>query len=243
MGLLVTVRYGYETAAVREAFGVDKTHANGAMVLGYRPGVPLVDVAAAYTIKLHARHDGRKLFDVNPGVAAYRSAAARQPGVNPARMVVDEHNQVTNVANRRYRRHVRQRYDRSLRKRGAFNADLLPGTRHLNEICTTNRAVWLSSDGPVVFKNPRIPAWRLNAPWPSRFQLLERHDIVRVDGKGLGIVTAIKSNATVRVDFFTRRPGRKTAYGSYAPSRIHLVQKGSSQTWIPETSSAASSPA
>ena len=242
-GLPVTVRYGYDTAALREAFGVDKTHANDAMVLGCRPGVPLVDVAAAYTVKLHARHDGRKLFDVNLGVAAYRSAAAQQPGADRARMVVDEHDQATNLANRSYRRHVRQRYHRQLRARDDFNADLLPGPRHLNEICTTNRAMWLSPNGPVVLKNPRIAAWRLNAPWPSRFQLLERQDIVRVDGQGLGIVTAIKNNATVRVDFYARRPGRKTAYGSYAPSRVHPVQKGSSQTWIPETSSAASSPA
>ncbi len=119
-GLPVTVRYGYETAALREAFGVDKTHANDAMVLGCRPGVSWVDVAAAYTVKLHARHDGRKLFDVNPGVAAYRSAAARQPGVDPARMVVDEHDQATNVANRSYRRHVRQRYYPARRKTPNF---------------------------------------------------------------------------------------------------------------------------
>lgn len=232
-GLPVTVRYGYETAVLREAFAVAKTHANDAMVLAYRSGVPLLDVAAEYTVKLYARHDGRKLFDVNPGVAAYRSAAARQPGVDAARMVVDDHDQATNIINRSYRRHVRQRYVQQLREHGEFNEDLMPGTRHLNEICTTNRAVWRSPDGPVVLKNPRIRVWPLVTPWPSRFQLLERHDIVRVDGQGLGIVTAIKSNATVRVDFLTPRPGRKTAYGSYAPSRVHLVQKGSSQTWIP----------
>lgn len=242
-GLPVTVRYGYETAALREAFGVDKTHANDAMVLACRPNVPRIDVAAEYTVKLHARHDGRKLFDVNPGAAAYRSAAARQPGVDPTRMVVDDHDQATNVANRSYRRHVRQRYYHRLRAHAGFNPELLPGSRHLNKICTTNRAVWLSPNGPVALKNPRIAAWRLNAPWPSRFRLLERRDIVHVDGQGLGIITAIKSNATVRIDFFTRQPGRKTAYGSYAPARVHLVQKGSSQTWIPTPSSAASSPA
>jgi len=238
-GLPVTIRYGYETAALRETLGVAKSHPHDAMVLGLRSGVPYDLVAPAFTVKLHARHDGRKLFDTNPGVAAYRQAAARQPGVDPARMVVDDHDHRTNVAHRSYRRHVRHRYYRRLRQHGTFNDTLLPGVHHQNEICTTNRAVWLSPNGPVVLKNPRIVAWRLNAPWPSRFQLLERHDIVHVDGQGLGIITAIKSNATVRVDFFTRQPGRKTAYGSYAPSRVHLVQKGSSQTWVP----AASSPA
>lgn len=241
--LPVTLHYGYETAALREHFAIDKTHTHDAMVLACDPQNPMEDDSAQYLIKLHARHDGRKLFDVNPGVAAYRSAAARQPGVDPTQMVVDDHDHATNVTNRSYRRHVRQRYYRQLRARGAFNPDLLPGLRHLNEICTANRALWLSPNGPVVIKNPRIPAWRLPPSWPSRFQLLERHDIVRVDGQSLGVITAIKSNATVRVDFFTPRLGRKTQYGSYAATRVHLVQKGSSQTWIPITSSVASSPA
>jgi len=238
-GLPVTIRYGYETAALRKTLGVEKSHPHDAMVLGLRPGFPYQIVAPAFKVKLHARHDGRKLFDTNPGVAAYRSAAARQLGVNPARMVIDDHDHRTNVTQRSYRRHVRQRYYRRLREQGTFHAALLPGARHRNEICTTNRALWLRPEGAVVIKNPRIPAWRLHMPWPSRFQLLERHDCVSVDGQGLGIITSIKSNATVRVDFFTPRPGRKTQYGSYAPSRVHLVQKGSSQTWVP----AASSPA
>lgn len=242
-GLPVVIRYGWETAELRDILGVPKTHANDAMVLALRPNVPFVDAAAQFTIKLHARHGGRKLFDANPGIASYRSAAARQPEVNAARMTVDDHDHVANVAHRSYRRHARQRYYQQLRAQGQFNEDLLPGTRHLNEICTTNRAVRLQPEGPFVIKNPRIHAWRSAAPWPSRFHLLERYDLVRVDGQGLGIVTAIKSNATVRVDFITPRFGRKTAYGSYAPDKIHLVQKGTSQTWIPNSLSAASSPA
>jgi hypothetical protein len=181
-GLPVTIRYGYETAALRETLGVEKSHAHDAMVLGLRPGVPYHRVAPAFQVQLHARHHGRKLFDTEPGVAAYRSAAARQPGVNPIRMVVDDHDQATNVAHRSYRRHVRQRYYRRLRAHAEFNLELLPGVRHLNEICTTNQAVWVSPNGPVVLKNPRIAAWRLHTPWPSRFHRLERHDIVRVDG-------------------------------------------------------------
>lgn len=243
LNLPVSLHYGYETAALRDHFGIDKTHTHDAMVLACDPDKPITDDSAQYTIKLHARHDGRKLFDVNPGVAAYRSAVARQPGVDATRLAVDDHDQATNVAHRSYRRHVRQRYYCHLRQAGAFNLDLLPGARHLNEICTTNRAIWRSPFGPVVIKNPRIPTWRLSQSWPSRFQLLERHDIVRVDGQGFGIISAIKSDATVRVDFFTPRPGRKTQYGSYAAARVHLVQKGSSQTWIPVALSAASSPA
>jgi len=238
-GLPLTIRYGYETAALRDTLGVEKSHAHDAMVLGLRPSVPYDLVAPAFTVKLHARHDGRKLFDTNPGVAAYRRAAARQPGVNPARMVVDDHDHRTNVTHRRYRRHVRHRYYRRLRQHGTFNDTLLPGVHHQNEICTTNRALWLRLEGAVVIKTPRILAWRLPTPWPSRFHLLERHDCVYVDGQGLGIITAIKSSATVRVDFFAPRPDRKTHYGSYAPAHVHLVQKGTSQTWVP----AASSPA
>lgn len=241
--LPVTLHYGYETAVLRDHFAVDKTHTHDAMALACHPDKPIEDDSAQYTIKLHARHGGRKLFDVNPGVAAYRGAAARQPGVDPVRMIVDDHDRATNIANRSYRRHVRQRYYRRLRKQGAFNEDLLPGTRHLNEICTTNRALWRFPHGPLVIKNPRIAVWRLSQPRPARFALLERHDIVRVDGQGLGLITAIKSNATVRVDFFRPRPERKTQYGSYATSRVHLVQKGSSQTWVPVTSATASSPA
>lgn len=67
------------------------------------------------------------------------------------------------------RNEILSRYYRQLQRRGQFAADLLYGTRYLNEICTTNRAVWLSLDGLVVLKNPRISAWRLNRSWSSRF--------------------------------------------------------------------------
>ena len=71
-------------------------------------------------------------------------------------MVVDDHDQATNVANRSYRHPgnasiVNSAYVGNFMRTGG------PGTRHRNEIGTTKRVVWLS--GPIVLKNPRIRAW------------------------------------------------------------------------------------
>lgn len=126
LGIPVTIKYGYETKELREKFDLPKSHGDDAVVLGCNPEKDLVDRSTVYKIKLHPRHGGRKLFDVNPGVAAYRGQADRQPHVDRSRMVVDDHAQESNWKNRSYRRHVRNKYYKKLRAEGKFNYELLP---------------------------------------------------------------------------------------------------------------------
>jgi len=234
LGIPVTIKYGYETKALREAFGLPKSHGNDAVAAGCNGGKPLVDECTSYRVKLHARHGGRKLFDANPGVAKYRSDAGCQSGVDHSRMEVDDHDQAGSKKNRSYRRHVRNRYYKMLRATGQFNEELLPGRRHLNEIVTANRAILLTDTGPVLIKNQRIGQWKYDGIWPGRHQVIERHDLVRTNKGDIGIVTSLMSNCTVRVDFAKKRQGRKANFSFYKPESLTILQKGSSQTWILE---------
>ncbi|HUW65798.1 MAG TPA: RNA-guided endonuclease IscB [Spirochaetia bacterium] len=232
LGVPVTIRYGYETKALRDTFGLSKSHANDAVAAGCNPDKPLVDEATAYRVKLHARHGGRKLFDANPGVGKYRSDARCQPGVDQSRMGVDEHDQAENKKNRSYRRHVRNRYYKLLRNTGRFNGDLLPGKRGLNEVFTANRAILLTKDGPVLVKNQQIGQWKYNGSWPARNKVIERYDLVRTSKGDIGIVTSIMSNCTVKVEFTKKRAGRKANFSMYKPDTLTILQKTSSQTWV-----------
>lgn len=231
LGVPVVVKYGYETCRLREKYGLPKLHGNDAVVLGCNPDKRLIDRSTVYKIKFHARHGGRKLFDANPGVAAYRGQADRQPYVDRSRMVVDDHDQETNRKNRSYRRHVRNKYYKKLRAEGRFNHELLPGRKHLNEIFTVNRAILLTRDGPVLVKNQRIKEWEYPHPWPERAKVIERYDLVRTQKGGIGIVTSLMSDCTVRVDFIKKREGYKTNFSFYRPEALKIIQKGSSQTW------------
>jgi N6-L-threonylcarbamoyladenine synthase len=234
LGLRVVCKYGYETRELRETFELPKSHANDAVVLGCNPGKPLVDESTVYKVKLHARHGGRKLFDANPGVAAYRARADRQPGVDGSRMKVSEHDHMGNKKNRSYRRHVRNRFYRMLRATGQFNESLLPGKKHLNEIFTVNRAILLTDTGPVLVKNQRIREWYYSGQWPVRHRVIERYDLVRTAKGDIGIVTSIMSNGTVRVDFIKERKDYMTGFSYYKPDNLVILQKASSQTWIRE---------
>lgn len=232
LGISVTTKYGYETKELREEFGLPKSHANDAVVLGCNPEKDLVDRSTVYKIKLHPRHGGRKLFDANPGVAAYRGQADRQPGIDSSRMVVDDHDQEGNRKNRSYRRHVRNKYYKELKAEGKFNCDLLPGEKGLNEIFTVNRAVLLTGEGPVLVKNQRIKEWKYSGLWPERDKVIERYDLVRTQKGDTGIVTSLMSDCTVRVDFVKEREGYKTNFSFYRPEALKIIQKGSSQTWV-----------
>jgi len=223
LGVPVTVRYGYETKALRETFGLPKTHSNDAVVLGCNPEKPIVDESTSYRVKLHARHGGRKLFDANPGVAKYRSDARCQPGINQSRMEVDDHDHAGNKRNRSYRRHVRSRYYKMLSGNGQFNEDVLPGKRHLNEVFTVNRAILLTQNGPVLVKNQRIAEWKYQGPWPALNKVIERYDLVRTSKGDIWIVTFIMSNCTIRVDFIKKRAGRKANFSFYKPERLVIL--------------------
>jgi len=207
LGVCVIIKHGYETSALREVFGLPKTHGNDALVLGCNPAKKLVDRSTDYKIKLCARHNGRKLFDSNLGIAAYRSKANKQPHVDAARMKTDDHDQAANKKNCSYRRHIRRKYNKTLQAEGKFNYDLLPGKKQLNEIFTVNRAILLLESGPVLIKNQRITTWKYPYPWPDRNKVFERYDTVKTSSGALGIITSLMSNGTVRVDFFKKRTG------------------------------------
>lgn len=232
LNLPVTIKHGYETKELREKFGLPKSHTNDAIVLGCNPDKKLVDRSTSYKVKLHARHGGRRLFDRNPGVAAYRGQADRQPHVDQSRMKVDDHDQETNRKNRSYRRHIRNKYYKKLKAEGKFNYDLLPGKRHLNEIFTVNRAILLTEGGPILVKNQRIKEWKYPHAWPERSKVIERYDLVQTASGDIGIVTSLMSDCTVRVDFVKKREGYKTNFSFYRPETLKIIQKSSSQTWV-----------
>jgi len=232
LGLPVVSKYGYETKELRDAVGLPKTHANDAVALCCNPDKPLVDKSTSYQVKLHARHGGRKLFDANPGVAHYRSEAECQAGVDHSRMEVDEHDHAGNKKNRSYRRHVRNRYYKTLRATGHFNDELLPGKRHINEVYAANRAVLLTANGAILVKNQRIAQWKHAGVWPARNKVIERYDLVRTSKGDVGIVTSIKSNCMVKVEFTVKRKGFAVNYSQYKAESLTLLQKASSQTWV-----------
>jgi hypothetical protein len=100
------------------------SHVNDAIAAGQAGGPPIpvqlpVMVSHVYN---HCRRS-RKLFDENFGVAVLRHAEDRQPGVDKERMRVDDHEH--NKRNRSYRRHVRNKCYRKLRREGRFNESLL----------------------------------------------------------------------------------------------------------------------
>jgi 5-methylcytosine-specific restriction endonuclease McrA len=232
LGVPVVIKYGYETANLRRQFGLPKSHSNDAIVLGCCPKKKLIDHATAYQIKLHARHNGRKLFDANPGVAAYRGQAHRQAHVDHSRFKVDEHNHELNRTNRSYRRHIRNKYYKKLKAENKFNYELLPGKKHLNESFTVNRAILLTESGPVLVKNQRIPEWAYTKPWPKRSEVIERSALVKTQRGDIGIVTSLMSNCTARVDYIKRRAGYKTNFSFCKPETLTQLQGKSSQTWV-----------
>lgn len=234
LGLPVEVHYGYETKEKRERLNLPKSHINDAVALGVREGYVVRLPVVAYRIEYRKRHANRRLFNANPGVAHYRAEADRQPGVDPSRMKVDDHDHERNRKNRSYRRHVRNRYYRKLKAEGKFNYALLPGKKHLNEPYAVNEAVYVDGDGnAVVVKNRRI--WRDQdlsglSPRNKRF---EKGDLVRTKEGWLAKVISLMSNGQVKILFCERKKGRKCQFTQRHPGTLRIVQKGRGRCWIP----------
>lgn len=235
LGLLLEVKYGYETKEKREKLNLPKTHVNDAAALGARENYPLRLSLVLYRIEYRKRHANRKLFNANPGVAHYRAEADRQPHIDRARMKVDEHDQETNKKNRSYRRHVRNRYYKKLKAEGKFNFDLLPGKKHLNEPFAVNEAVYVDDDGrSVVVKNRRI--WRDQdlSGLPPRRRLFEKGDIIRTKEGELAQVISHKSTGMIKILFIIKQDNRKEQATDRNPKYLTIVQKGKGRVWKPE---------
>lgn len=235
LGLSLEIKYGYETKEKREKLDLPKTHVNDAAALGAREGYPLRLPPVLYRIEYRKRHANRKLFNANPGVTHYRSEADRQPGVDPERMKVDDHDQERNRRNRSYRCHVQNKYYKRLRAEGRFNFDLLPSRKHLNEPFAVNEAVYVDNNGrPVVVKNRRI--WRNQdlSSLPSRNKLFEKGDIVRTKEGELAQVISLKSTGMVKILFIRKQDNRKEQATDRNPKYLTIVQKGRGRVWKPE---------
>lgn len=234
LGLPLEVRYGYETKEKREGLILPKSHVNDAVALGARDGYGVRLPVLAYRIEYRKRHANRKLFNANPGVAHYRAEADRQPGVDPGRMKVDDHDHEWNRRNRSYRRHVRNRYYRKLRAEGKFNYDLLPGKKHLNEAYAVNEAVYVDGEGnAIVVKNRGI--WREQdlSGLPPRSRRFEKGDIVRTKEGELAQVISLKSDGHVKVLFLRKQEGRAEQATDRHPKNLTIVQKGRGRVWKP----------
>jgi len=123
------------------------SHVNDAIAAGQAGGPPIpVQLPAVVWHVYNPSRRSRKLFDENFGVAKYRHAADRQPGVDKERMRVEDHEH--NKRNRSYRRHVRNKYYRDLRQEGRLNESLLGPSG--KEIYSPNEAIGVTADGQAV---------------------------------------------------------------------------------------------
>jgi len=235
LGLPVEIRYGHETKAKRYALSLPKSHANDAVALGARGTVPLRLSPVTYRVEYRKRHCNRKLFNANPGVAHYRAAAGRQPGVDPERMKVDDHDQGANKKNRSYRRHVRSEYYKKLKAEREFNHDLLPGRKALNEPFAVNEAVYVDEAGnPVVVKSRRIWRDQDTSNLPYRNKLFEKGDLVCTKEGWLVKVISLMSDGQVKILFCERKEGRKCQFTQRRPASLRTAQKGRGRCWIPQ---------
>lgn len=168
-------------------------------------------------------------------MAHYRAAANQQPGVDPERMKVDDHDQGTNKKNRSYRRHVRSRYYKGLRAEGRFDYGLLPGRKALNEPFAVNESIYVDFGGrPVVLKNRRIWRDRDMSDIPARRKRFEKGDLVRTKEGLLAQVISLKSSGMVKILFVCKQEGRKGQATDRNPKHLVIVQKGRGGVWKPE---------
>jgi hypothetical protein len=165
----------------------------------------------------------RKVFDENFGVAKYRKAAGRQPGVDQERMRVDDHDHEHNRANRSYRRHVHNRHYRRLRAEGKFNPALIGPSG--KEVYSPNEAIHVLRDGRVVVQKRQMPR-PANARCTFR-----RNDVVRTAEGWLGKAWALMSNGTVKI-LFTENHGRKHPFTQRTPRRLEVVSRR--LCWLPK---------
>jgi hypothetical protein len=215
---------GHQTAQTRQRLGLSKTHIHDAIAAGLYGRKPVVLPLVTWQVHNPTRRT-RKLFDENFGVAKYRKAAERQPGVEPERMRVDEHDHTHNQRNRTYRRHIRQRYYHHLQQTGAFNQDLL-GPKG-KEIYSPNTAIQLLRDGQVIVEKRRVFG-------PSRrrdpIRTIRRNYVVRTDEGWLGKAWALRSNGMVKI-LFTETNGRKHPFTQRTASKLQLVSR--KLCWLP----------
>jgi hypothetical protein len=218
---------GIATARARQALGLSKTHIHDAIACGSDLDHPLPLTLPDVVWQVHnPTRRTRKLFDENFGVAKYRRAAERQPGVDRERMRVDYHDHEHNVRNRSYRRHVRNRYYRRLRREGRFNQELVGPSG--KEIYSPNVAIHLLRDGRVVVQKRRL----FGQPRPKGVvRTFRRNYVVQTPEGRLGKVWALVSNGTVKV-LFAENHGRKHPFTQRAPGRLRVVSRR--LCWLPK---------
>ncbi|GIK36961.1 MAG: hypothetical protein BroJett011_07940 [Chloroflexota bacterium] len=223
---LVPVREvrGYQTAQTRQALGLSKTHIHDAIAAGLDGTKPVTLPSVTWQIHNPTRRT-RKLYDENFGVAKYRKAAERQPGVDPERMRVDDHDHEHNRRHRSYRRHARSRYYQKLRQSGQFNQHLLgPAGK---EIYSPNTAIHLLQNGQVVVEKRRVFG---QAKTGAVTQTIRRNNILRTVEGWLGKAWALMSNGTVKI-LFTETNGRKHPFTQRTLTKVQVVSR--KWCWLP----------
>jgi hypothetical protein len=215
---------GYQTAQTRQALDLSKTHIYDAIAAGVDGRKPVTLPLVTWQVHNPTRRT-RKLFDENFGVAKYRKAADRQPGVDLERMRIDEHDHAHNRRNRNYRRSIRRRYYRHLRRTGAFNRELI-GPKG-KEIYSPNAAIHLLRDGQMRVEKRRVFG-------PSRgndsVRTIRRNYVVRTGEGWLGKAWALMSNGTVKI-LFTETNGRKHPFAQRIPGKLQVVSR--KLCWLP----------
>ncbi|GIK38133.1 MAG: hypothetical protein BroJett011_19660 [Chloroflexota bacterium] len=215
---------GYQTAQIRQALGLPKTHIHDAVAAGLDGHKPVTLPPVAWHVH-NPTWRTRKLFDENFGVATYRKAADQQPGVNPARMKVDDHDHNHNQRNRNYRRHIRNRYYRKLRRTGQFNRERL-GPKG-KEIYSPNVAIHLLRNGQVrVEKRGVFGPSLVN----GSIRTIRRNNVVRTAEGWLGRAWALMSDGRVKI-LFTEANGRKHPFTQRTMGKLTVVSR--KLCWLP----------
>lgn len=218
---------GMATARARQALGFPKTHIHDAIAVGADLDhlLPVTLPAIVWEVHNPTRRT-RKLFDENFGVAKYRRAAERQPGVNRERMRVDDHDHEHNVRNRSYRRHMRNKYYRRLKREGRFNQELIGPSG--KEIYSPNVAIHLLRDGRVVVQKRRLFG---QPPLEGAARTFRRNYAVQTPEGWQGKVWALMSNGAVKI-LFTENHGRKHPFTQRVPGRLVVVNRR--MCWLPK---------
>lgn len=216
---------GYQTAQTREILGLAKTHIYDAIAAGLDGIKPVTLPAVTWQVHNPTRRT-RKLYDENFGVAKYRKVAERQPGVDVARMRVDDHDHDHNRCNRSYRRHTRNRYYRKLRQSGQFNQHLLGPSQ--KEIYSPTTAIHLLQNGQVLVEKRRVFGWaKITAPIQTT---IRRNNVLRTTEGWLGKAWAVMSNDSVKV-LFTETRKLKQPFTQRSPAKLQLVSR--KWCWLP----------
>jgi hypothetical protein len=140
-------------------------------------------------------------------------------------MRVDDHDHAHNRRNRNYRRHIRSRYYRKLRRVGAFNWALL-GPKG-KEIYSPNAALHMLRNGQVKLEKRRVFG-------PSHvngsIRTIRRNDVVWTGEGWLGKAWALKSSGSVKI-LFTETHGLGNRYTDRTPGKLTVVSR--KLCWLP----------